>query len=399
MFSNLETYGLQIQALGISLIWLAAVLSVIHSSKVNNLITGFDLIIFLMIFLSLVSSALTQQEYVVVYTFIFFTTYLSIMLLCRVMKNQEIVLCIVLAIIVALAVVAITYPGVLWQTIQPGNPDRWQNRFQPFGMHPDLTGFVYGGCFVIILFSDMPSGRFKVPLKVGVIAVCTMVCLAASARAGLAAVLATLVFYAVRALTLQGKNTKYVILAAFAVAVLMFVFKDTVINYLTDILELQSSSRGLDSGGSGRLEIWQRGLSLIGDRTWELYIGSGLRSSSEGVLGFFTESSYISICIDSGIIVLVLFVGYLITLTFKLHLQEKRSSDLFDRLVLFCIVFAMVQSIFNRYLLAIGNPFSLMFFILISKAALNQAVARRNAMLRSRAALWKIKMGRLHPAS
>jgi exopolysaccharide production protein ExoQ len=399
MFSNLDKYAQQIQALGVSLICLTAALSVIHSLKFKNVVTGFDLIIFLMILLSFVSSVLNQREYVGIYTVIFLTTYLSIMLLCRVMNDEEIVFCVVLSIIVTLVVVAISYLGVLWQSLQPGNPNRWTDRFQPFNMHPDLTGYVYGGYIAVILFSNVSSGRFNVPLKVGAIAVCAMVSLAASARAGLVALLGLLVIHVVRSITLQGKNTKYVIFAAFIVAVLAFVFEDRIIGYLTEILELDSSYRGLGSGGSGRLELWQRGLSLIGDRTWELYIGSGLRSSEESILGFFTESSYISICIDSGIIVFILFVGYLVWLVFKLHFEEGRGNDRFGRLVFYCIVFAMLQSIFNRYLLAIGNPFSLIVLIFTSKIAVNQAVARRNAANRSRAALWKIKMRHPHPAS
>ena len=97
------------------------------------------------------------------------------------------------------------------------------------------------------------------------------------------------------------------------------------------------------------------------------------------MLGFFTESSYISICIDSGIIVFTLFVGYLVWLVFTLHLREGHSNDRFGRMVFYCIVFAMLQSIFNRYLLAIGNPFSLIVLIFTSKIAVNQAVARRIA--------------------
>ena len=399
MFSNLDRHAQQIQALGISLLCLAAALSVIHSFKLKNVVTGFDLIIFLMIILSFVASVLNQQQYVGIYTFIFLTTYLSIMLLCRVMSDEEIMFCVVLAILMTLAVVTITYLGVLWQTLQPGNPNRWSDRFEPFDMHPDLTGYVYGGFIAVMLFSKLPTGRFNVPLKVGAIAVCAMVSLAASARAGLVALLGILAIHAVRSITLQGKNTKYVIFAAFVVAVLAFVFEDRIIGYLTEILELDSSSRGVESGGTGRLEIWQRGLSLIGDRTWELYIGSGLRSSEEAVLGFFTESSYISICIDSGIIAFTLFVGYLVWLVFTLHLQEGRSNDRFGRMVFYCIVFAMLQSIFNRYLLAIGNPFSLIVLIFTSKIAVNQAVARRIAVTRSRAALWNLKMRHLHPAS
>lgn len=399
MFSNIDGYALQVQVLGVSLLCFAAALSVIQSLKLKLFVTGFDVIIFLMLLLSFVSSALDQQQYVVVYTLVFLATYLAIMHLCRVMNDQEIVFCIVLAVMMTIAVVAVTNLDVLWQTLQPGDPNRWAHRFRPFNMHPNLTGYVYGGFIAVILFSNVSSGRFNLPLKIGAIVICVMISLACSARAGLVALFGVAIVYILRSVMVQGKNTKYVIFSVLTVALLAFVFEERIVNYLSHILELNSSTRGLDSGGTGRLEIWQRGISVISDRTWEFYIGSGLRSSEEGILGFFTESSYISICIDSGIFVLILFVGYLVRLLVNLHFNEKHSNDPFNRLVFYCTVFALLQSIFNRYLLAIGNPFSLIFLVLISKIAVNQAVARRIAMNRSRAVSWKIKMRRLHPAS
>jgi hypothetical protein len=399
MFSNIESYSVQIQVLGVSLLGLAAALSIIHSPRLRLFITGFDLIIFLMFLLSFVASALNQESYVVIYTFIFLATYLCVMHLCRAMDHAEIVFCIYLAVMMTIAIVAITYLGDLWQTLQPGDPNRWAHRFRPFDMHPDLTGYVYGGFIVVILFSNVSAGRFRLPMKIGAVALCVMISLASSARAGLVALLGTIAIYVARSATLRGKNTKYVVLTVVGVAILALVFQEKIVGYLTHILELDSSSRGLDSGGSGRFAIWQRGISLVGDRTWEFYIGSGLRSSSEGVLGFFTESSYISIAVDSGVLILILFVGYLLRLMLQLYLQEGRRDDPFGRLVLYCVTFAVLQSVFNRYLLAIGNPFSLIFLILTSKMAVNQAIAKRDALRRSRDALWNMRMRRLHPAS
>jgi hypothetical protein len=399
MFSNLEGYALQVQVLGVLLLCFAAALSVIQTLKLKLFVTGFDFIIFLMLLFSFISSVMNQQQYVVIYTLVFLATYLAIAHLSRAMTDQEIVFCIVLAAMMTIAVVAVTNLGVLWQTLQPGDPNRWAHRFRPFNMHPNLTGYVYGGFITISLFSNVISGRLNILFKIGAIAICIMISLASSARAGLVALLGVAAVYVSRSVMLQGKNTKYVIIGVFTVALLGIVFEEKIVHYLTHILELSSPTRGLDSGGTGRLAIWQRGLSVISERTWEFYIGSGLRSSEEGILGFFTENSYISICIDSGVFVVILFVGYLLRLLISLHFSERRNQDQFGRLVFYCAVFALLQSIFNRYLLAIGNPFSLIFLILISKISVNQAVARRIAMNRSRAALWQGKARRLHPVS
>jgi exopolysaccharide production protein ExoQ len=137
-------------------------------------------------------------------------------------------------------------------------------------------------------------------------------------------------------------------------------------------LDLESSTRGLESGGSGRVDIWWHGLETLFDDPLTLVLGGGFRSSSSDIIGFSTESSYVTILLDNGI-----FLGFAVILVFwyspirALRLSLSQSLDA-NTLVLACsfLVFLLIESIFNRYLLAVGNPTSLMTLLILFSVAM-----------------------------
>jgi len=90
--------------------------------------------------------------------------------------------------------------------------------------------------------------------------------------------------------------------------------------------------------------------------------GGGFRSSNSDLIGFSTESSYVSILLDSGI-----FLGTATILIFLYApIKALRVTPAQDRhaspqiLAAAFMTFIIIESIFNRYLLAIGNPASLL---------------------------------------
>jgi hypothetical protein len=87
-----------------------------------------------------------------------------------------------------------------------------------------------------------------------------------------------------------------------------------------------------------------------------------------GEMGFEVESSYINLAVESGI-----FLAALILVTFLSVLvncyRKQASGSAFYRFAFYTLLFALFQSIFNRYLIAIGNPFSLFILVILSKAS------------------------------
>jgi exopolysaccharide production protein ExoQ len=370
IFSNDNDSSVMFQAAGVALIGTAAMLCLINGKASFQEVSIADILILLMVAFSLVASAVNQEIYVFSYTIIFLCTYISIMVLVRSMTADEVGFCIVLAICASLLVVVPVYFSDILTTLSPLAANRWQLRLRPFNMHPNLTGFVYGGFAVIILFSKINLGRFTVPFKAVAATLCVLIVAAASARAGLLAFVVAIAAHVIRNVVFKGKNLIQVAIAGVVGIAVIAVYRDAIVHYLSEIMELQSSTRGLDSGGSGRVEVWDKGLAVLSNRTWELIIGSGLRSSSDEILGFHTENSYITMLIDSGIVIPASLLIYFLYLSIRLHSFELKKGDKFSQLCLYALIFACVQSVFNRYLIAIGNPFSLAFLILLSKAAL-----------------------------
>ena len=150
----------------------------------------------------------------------------------------------------------------------------------------------------------------------------------------------------------------------FFIPVLVFYFDDLV-NYIIKILELDSDTRGIDSGGTGRVELWKMGINHISSNSFiNSILGEGLRASSADVIGFSTESSYITIIIEHGLILgsLLIISIYFFVLVSFFNLKRKNNIHLVFFVFLF---YACIQSIFNRYLIAIGNPFSIFLIILL----------------------------------
>lgn len=252
-------------------------------------------------------------------------------------------------------------------------------RFEPLEMHPNLSGLVYGGGALLFLQSFLTANsRRKKVFSLAVVVICLGVVLAASARASL---LALGVTGAVAILLLAGRGSSRarMTLAVSAVVVLGvgLLKADAIANYLTIILDLDSSTRGINSGATGRTDIWRKGIELVFSDPLLLFTGRGVRAA----IGFPVESSYINLVLENGLV-----FGFLIVSTFVVTTWRALSQSIQVGLVnptLFMgglmLLFMLTQSIFNRYLLAVGNPFSLLILFLLLRLNLRAIAAPTNA--------------------
>jgi len=388
IFSNTASHAIAFQIGAVGLVGLAAAICVVTGRVRLQRLTFLDYMFVAMVFFSLTASVIHQDPYIFVYSLVFLATYASICVLVRTMSDEEIAFAITVSISLSVLLVFIVDSKSILTSLAPGAANRWELRFMPFGMTPDLAGYVYGGFVVVLLFSNFSN----VPVlrhagwtaRVGLAGMSALITLAASARAGLLAVVLTLGFYVARNVTFHKRLRIYLILFVVLLFAAIWVFWPTVEAYMTEMLELNSSTRGLNSGGSGRLELWERGIELVFSRSWELLIGSGLRSSGFDQIGFSTESSYITLSIEMGIFLPFFLVGCFLFLLYRLGRIEFTRATPFDKIAFYFITFAMLQSVFNRYLIAIGNPLSLMFLLVVSRAFLKQSLERQMRMARGR---------------
>jgi O-antigen ligase len=159
-----------------------------------------------------------------------------------------------------------------------------------------------------------------------------------------------------------------------AVVVVCVAFAERVGMFFTRMLELDSSTRGISTGGSGRTELWARGVDTLFSDPKLFIFGGGFRSSNSDLIGFSTESSYISILLDSGAFLGAATIAIFLYAPIKaLQItppQERHASTLI--LAAAFMTFILVESIFNRYLLAIGNPASLLSLLVLVSLSLQQ---------------------------
>jgi exopolysaccharide production protein ExoQ len=283
----------------------------------------------------------------------------------------------------------------LLTALMPGSTNRWELREAPFGMHPNLAGFVYGGFLVMAANSRTLTWRYNKVLTPLIIALCLAVMIVASARGGLLAVALVLAVYMANELTRGKRSIAYVFVIGAAVLILSVIFWSNITSYATEMLDLDSEQRGLDSGGTGRFEIWGNGLNFIAGRSWEIFIGSGLRTA--GQMGFPVESSYINLAIESGIFIAPIILITLLGVLLRSYRKQAHGS-IFHRLAFYTLLFAIFQSIFNRYLIAIGNPFSLFLLVIASKASSRFRITRASP-LHSGDANWANDMTPINRAS
>jgi exopolysaccharide production protein ExoQ len=169
-------------------------------------------------------------------------------------------------------------------------------------------------------------------------------------------------------IALRGSRRSRVslVLAALIGVMVIFFKRADIKEYLSLILDLDSPTRGVDSGATGRTDIWQAGIELVFSDAVRLFTGRGIRSALPEIIGFPVESSYINLALEHG-----LFFGSLIVLAFVVTAWRALQQGLQPgqhRYQLFMaglmLVFILAQSIFNRYLIGVGNPYSLWILVL-----------------------------------
>jgi O-antigen ligase len=159
------------------------------------------------------------------------------------------------------------------------------------------------------------------------------------------------------------------------------------------ILHVHDSHRGVGSGFTGRVEMWQTAINAFWQRP---LTGWGFRSASLGEAGAVggVHSGWLKIFAESGVfggVLMVATVGLVIWRRFILASRLRTLSpaqmpglDLPETLhvnVLTCASFCMLATmwVYDQYYINLGSPVSLLFFLLLAAPTYitNQGVALR----------------------
>ena len=249
-------------------------------------------------------------------------------------------------------------------------------RFWPFNFHPNLLALQLAAYLCVMVWKLMTGGWFLKVLSGSLGIVCFVVMFLTSSRGAILGVVAggTLVVGATlhNAVKQDRKRTLKKGALVFAVLAILFIvalnLESTQESYAAAVqmLALSNPNRGLDSGMTGRVDVWKEVLRVVKDGSW--LFGHGVRSS-DSVWSHDPQidSSYLVILYDMGVVPLILITWRFVSMLRRTVRNSFRAIDDDQRkLHLVCSMFLVVllaTSIVERSLFAVGNPFSLLAFL------------------------------------
>ncbi|NBB52509.1 hypothetical protein GVN24_29955 [Rhizobium sp. CRIBSB] len=374
--------GVLISLAGLGVFFVAGARSALLRSVKAYGITYFEMVMAVISAFSALAYYYVGSDISAQFTVLFAITAVSTSLIARGHSAEAIFKWAAISHLIMIIVIALIQPVEIIGALNPANAaTRWSSRLRPFGLHPNLVGMIFSGAVIMFLYGFATNrGRMKL-LFGAATAVSIALVLAASARGGLMAlVLSIVVMGVIYFRRFIAPHPRMIILTIAGSIILLSLIAGPVTNYIATVLELNSETRGLQTGGSGRVERWLASLEYIENGTLQLFIGSGLRTIGEETLGFTsTENSYLNIAIENGLFVFVacvfLFVGGII----RLYQRSMADPNPVWVFMAWLLIYICIQSFFNRYLLAIGN--SLSFYVLLVTAIAwlpsgNQAAVR-----------------------
>lgn len=238
-------------------------------------------------------------------------------------------------------------------------------RFSDLGFHPNTLGFIFAGYFAVALWKVLTGGWFQ-KIIAGLLATC---CLAiiffASSRGSLAAVGGMLfcvgAFYCVRNLKFKTLAFLVVLLALTSWRLVQGSGFGDAADYTDTVLQLSSGERAVDSGMTGRLGHWEDVLARLSKGSW--FYGNGVRAS-EG-LPFAVDNGFLVLLYDMGIVPFLLVVGRFAVLLWRFGSRYAALGSELDLAWFLVLGIFLVNNIVERYLFGVGNPFSLVVFMLL----------------------------------
>jgi len=363
--------GMALQAGAVCLLLAAAFLSALSGGVFRTRISLVEQLFGVVFGFALLVAIVTANFLSLLYAGMFLMVVVAVALLIRHEEAAHLPGVFRGAYIALLATLLLVEPGELFGSLS-GKVEHGIGlvRYQPLGMHPNLAGLVYGGGVLLFIqhYLAVPKTSQKV-FAASMAFLCLFVLLAASARASLLA-LAVSGLVGMAGIAIGGSvKARLVLLVALAIGIGVALFKlDDILNYFTLILDLESDTRGLDSGATGRTDIWLDGISLVFSDLILMVTGRGLRAALPEIIGFPVESSYINLALEHGVVLGAFMVIVFYKTAWKAVRQgvsQSQSGDYEILLFGLMLVFILFQSIFNRYLIAVGNPYSLFVFFLI----------------------------------
>jgi hypothetical protein len=250
-------------------------------------------------------------------------------------------------------------------------------RFSPFSFHPNLLAFVLAGYFCVMVWK-LIAGGWRMKILAGLVGcACLLIIFFAASRGAIVGIFAGCLFIAgmaiVRARREQRKKFARLglLAAALLLGLLLFIrnleWTKDAFTYVDEVLQFSNEYRGFDSGLSGRLDKWNKSMRVFTDGTF--LIGRGIRSTdlSETTV---IDNSYLVILYEIGLVPLILITWRFLTILRRFirayfHVVTQNQKFFYLTCTLLMVVL-LVNNVVARLLFGVGNPYSLVAFLLFA---------------------------------
>jgi exopolysaccharide production protein ExoQ len=353
---------------------LIAALVAIMSKKVRPIApTASELLLYAVGILSSAVALVRSTDYSIYYSMYFLTAIIFISVITRAVPLDRLLDLAARSILLCVLTTVLLQWNDLLMCLSISIGKNGLRRFGPFNNHPLLIGYIFGSGSLLMIRRACVAHRAweRYAMAAGAVLAWAMV-LGASARSSVAGLVAAALFAYIREFGFfRQSSLGRAGMIAIVIAALVGGYFAATSPYLQKLLQVNSEERGIASGATGRTDLWEKGLvSFTSDPTLVAF-GGGLRSSEYSVIGFLTENSYITILLDSGALLGSALILFFLIAPFAALRQSRASTEHPYTLMLLpsCFFFLLVNCVFVRYLVGLGNPtalYTLVLFVSLS---------------------------------
>lgn len=226
-------------------------------------------------------------------------------------------------------------------------------------LNPNSFGLI--AMSVVITASAIKYQIIRYPIIFAAIGV---IYLTGSRSAMLAAIIGFVVVnkYRVDALKKSQKILFWLFFALISVLLASYYIAE-ILDAIESFFKFTDKHRGFESGGSGRTIIW--------GWMWDVFLqypitGVGYRAHGEFIQASSAHNGYLATLVDIGIVGFCAIMYLVIAGFYRLWNKLKDTENLHTYTTLFAFVVAyLALAMFERYLINVGNPASLLFMFSI----------------------------------
>ena len=176
----------------------------------------------------------------------------------------------------------------------------------------------------------------------------------------------------------QASQIAVIILITLAVPLTLYFYSSFFLMTADKFFLWSDPHRGIESGMSGRLHTWRKTVELIQDN-W--IFGVGFRAHESFIKSSSAHNGYLATMAEIGIIGFVAIMTFILIRQYRLFTSWRIDSSSVVLNVLFPLSIGyLLIAIFERYLINIGNPVSLLFLLALMRPYMQRQSNRKTEL-------------------